>query len=458
MLRHGYWAVITPLLLLATLNAGCKGSEGPADPHEPHEPHAPDGANEAPRFSWGPVGSVAEVTAGSFLYVNAVATDPEGGPLTYAWTQEPAEPAGTFSKAAASTSGWTAPEVTQETNFTLKLRVSDAEGASVEGWTPVRVLKRPPPPPPPYTPPTLREHARATPSSVFNQAPVQLSVLATTHDGSPVTYSWWQSPQTPAGTFSDAQARTPIWTPPAVTAPTTFTLEVWARNNKDQSAQSSVEVRVVPCPTEGPNTAPTAETPTAPATAVSGWTIPLDVQAADPEGDALTYEWRQTAPAEQEQGTFMSSNKDTPKEWWIPPAVGAETDFTLEVTVRDCRGSAVTRSLTVTVRPTRASEVQFWWSWCTHCHGPHWAGPPAGGLDLSKDPYAALVEVQAQSSCTTMMRVKKGDPDNSVLVRKLEGTTCGTRMPQSTPDHPFTAHPGLRERLRSWILAGAQNN
>ena len=70
---------------------------------------------------------------------------------------------------------------------------------------------------------------------------------------------------------------------------------------------------------------------------------------------------------------------------------------------------------------------------------------------------AANQTTDAQTNCASLDRVEPNDPDNSVLVRKISGTTCGTRMPATTPTH-FANNPDQLIRIRSWIMGGALNN
>jgi hypothetical protein len=86
-------------------------------------------------------------------------------------------------------------------------------------------------------------------------------------------------------------------------------------------------------------------------------------------------------------------------------------------------------------------------SQCTGCHGGN------GGLTITAGAsYNNLVNVNAQSSCSSLKRVLPNDAANSVLYKKVSGTTCGSQMPQggslSTSDIIL---------IRDWINQGASN-
>jgi hypothetical protein len=93
---------------------------------------------------------------------------------------------------------------------------------------------------------------------------------------------------------------------------------------------------------------------------------------------------------------------------------------------------------------------------CTNCHNAGNA-QNAGRLNLSEGAsYAALVGV-ASPIRAGAVRVIPGDPDNSYLVRKLEGgpDINGERMPRT--GGPFLTE-GQMSVIRRWILEGANND
>jgi len=86
---------------------------------------------------------------------------------------------------------------------------------------------------------------------------------------------------------------------------------------------------------------------------------------------------------------------------------------------------------------------------CTNCHGS------SGGLSLTAGAsYNNLVNVNAQSSCPSLKRVLPNDAANSVLYKKVSGTTCGSQMP-TTGGALSTSDIAL---IRDWINQGANNN
>lgn len=94
----------------------------------------------------------------------------------------------------------------------------------------------------------------------------------------------------------------------------------------------------------------------------------------------------------------------------------------------------------------------------TRCVMCHLTGQEPGNMKLApKAAYATLVGVKATE--TALNRVEPGKPDESYLVRKLEGTHVaaggtGERMPTGGAPLP----PEQMAAIRAWIEQGAQNN
>jgi hypothetical protein len=93
---------------------------------------------------------------------------------------------------------------------------------------------------------------------------------------------------------------------------------------------------------------------------------------------------------------------------------------------------------------------------CTNCHTNN-GRTPAANLNLLHDvAYSQLVN-RASVQKAGLLRVAPGNPDNSYLIHKMEGTAgiVGVRMPQNGP--PFLSD-GQILIVRRWIELGALNN
>ena len=93
---------------------------------------------------------------------------------------------------------------------------------------------------------------------------------------------------------------------------------------------------------------------------------------------------------------------------------------------------------------------------CTNCH-TNQGRNPAGGLNLfGTTAYENLVN-RASTAKTGAIRVIPGDPNNSYLIQKIEGTSgiVGERMPRT--GGPYLT-PGQVLVIRRWIQEGAPNN
>jgi hypothetical protein len=93
---------------------------------------------------------------------------------------------------------------------------------------------------------------------------------------------------------------------------------------------------------------------------------------------------------------------------------------------------------------------------CTGCH-TNVGRNPTGGLNLiSGVSHASLVGV-ASTGKPGAVRVIAGDPENSYLIHKLEGSSdiAGTRMPRG--NGPYLTE-GQMMVLKRWIAIGAPNN
>lgn len=103
-----------------------------------------------------------------------------------------------------------------------------------------------------------------------------------------------------------------------------------------------------------------------------------------------------------------------------------------------------------TLQPSFESiQLNVFTPMCTGCHAG--AAAPAGLRLDEASSYALLVGV-ASAEVPSLQRVNPGHPDDSYLVRKLEGSAAvGARMPLGGPYLDDASIAVIRE----WIAAGA---
>lgn len=93
---------------------------------------------------------------------------------------------------------------------------------------------------------------------------------------------------------------------------------------------------------------------------------------------------------------------------------------------------------------------------CIQCH-TNIGRTPAAGLNLVEGASFASLVGRPSVNSPGQTFVIPGDPDNSYLVKKLEGATgiAGVRMPRG--NGPYLT-PGQMLVIRRWIKEGAANN
>jgi uncharacterized protein (TIGR03118 family) len=131
---------------------------------------------------------------------------------------------------------------------------------------------------------------------------------------------------------------------------------------------------------------------------------------------------------------------------------------TLTAVAFDAAGNATTSAgVAVTVNNVATVTLQqlqdtIFTPICSGCHtGVGSALPGAMNLSSASASLASLVNV-ASLEVGTLKRVLPGDPNNSYIVQKLEGTqTVGVRMPATGV---FLDQPTI-DKVRAWIQAGA---
>jgi hypothetical protein len=201
------------------------------------------------------------------------------------------------------------------------------------------------------------------------------------------------------------------------------------------------------------NQAPTVSL-VSPGAMVSG-TVTLDATAADDRGVVAV---RFLA-----DGVLIDTDATDPYSVSWDTTTSANGDVQLTAEAEDEAGNVgVSASVVVTVSnaaPATLGQIQssVFGPMCSGCHsGPTGNNLPSGmNLSSANDSHAALVNVPSLQQ-GGLDRVEPGDPDNSYLVRKLEGgpDISGSRMPQGGP----FLDQATMDMIRQWIADGAPNN
>lgn len=161
-------------------------------------------------------------------------------------------------------------------------------------------------------------------------------------------------------------------------------------------------------------------------------------------------------------GSLIGSDTTEPYTVDWDTTAAANGEATLVAEADDAAGNTGTSAgVTVTVAnaaPVSLAQIQaeVFTPACSGCHsGPTSTTLPSGmNLSSAADSHAALVNVTSLQ-VGSLNRVTPGNPDDSYLIRKLEGTqSVGARMPQGGP---FLDQATI-DTIRQWITEGAANN
>jgi mono/diheme cytochrome c family protein len=162
-------------------------------------------------------------------------------------------------------------------------------------------------------------------------------------------------------------------------------------------------------------------------------------------------------------GTVVGTDNTAPYSVSWDSTTVANGDVALTAEADDVAGNTgVSSAVNVTVENAQpvslASDIQptVFTEFCANCHsGGGGSLPSSLNLTSAADSHANLVSV-ASSQQPALNLVEPGNPDDSYLIRKLEGgpNISGGQMPQGGP---FLDQATI-DVIRQWITEGAQNN
>ncbi len=162
-------------------------------------------------------------------------------------------------------------------------------------------------------------------------------------------------------------------------------------------------------------------------------------------------------------GALIGSDTTSPFTFDWDTTTVTDGQVTLTAEADDAAGNTgVSAGVTVTVQngtPVTLSQIQaqVFGPICSGCHsGPTGNTLPSGmNLSSASASFNALVNVPSLQP-SGLDRVEPGMPDDSYLIRKLEGgpNITGSRMPQGGP----FLDQAVIDEIRQWILDDAPNN
>ena len=292
-------------------------------------------ANVAPIADAGPTQTVDE---GATVTLNGNASsDPEGNALAYSWTQTTG-PNVALNGNTTATPTFTAPQLLTDTDLVFGLTVTDSGGLTDTDTVTIAV-----------TAANVAPIANAGPTQTVDEgATVTLNGNASSDpEGNALTYSWTQTAG-PDVIVDDNTIATPTFTAPQLLTDTDLVFGLTVTDSGELTDTDTVTITVTAI-----NDAPVADAGED-ITATSGERISLNGNASsDPEGDALTYSWTQTAGpqvnlrrADRHRAIFSA-----------PKNLVADTELMFSLAVTDSSGNSDTDTTTITVTAINAPPI-----------------------------------------------------------------------------------------------------
>ena len=297
---------------------------------------------------------VTAAVAGETVALQGVGSDAETATesLTFAWSQVGGTPPVSIASASTATAGFTAPDVTEQTELTFRLTVTDEGGLSASAETTIAIS---PPPEPENTPPTAAiDAAQVTTAEAGETVALQGVGNDAETAAESLTFAWSQVGGMPTVSIISASTATASFTAQGVTEETELTFRLTVTDAGGLSASAETTIAVSP-PPEPENTPPTAAIDAAQVTAAeAGETVALQGVGGDAEtaAESLTFAWSQVG------GTPSVSiiSASTATASFTAPDVAEQTELTFRLTVTDEGGLSASAETTIAISPPPEPE------------------------------------------------------------------------------------------------------
>ncbi|MEL0649369.1 hypothetical protein V6248_18230 [Pseudoalteromonas agarivorans] len=315
------------LLFLSLLITGCGGG-GSSDSSD-------SSGNVAPVVTLSISSNV--IVANQSFTITAQASDSDGQISSYQW-QQLSGPEFTFT-ANGNTLAATAPDVSQDTNFSFSVTVTDNTGASTEQVFSGTITNQ-------NNPPTVNITG---PSSALANTQVELTANAQDTDGTISSITWIQS----AGDNVEFSQMDGVlsFTAPNAAENITLGFSVTVTDNSASSVQASTTVLITQL-----NTAPTISI-TAPEQAEQNELVTLTAEAQDSDGTIDSITWQQT------NGPVVDVTQTSTSISFDAPIVAQDTNITFLATVTDNDSATNSAQKTVVIlapnNPPTAQDVSI---------------------------------------------------------------------------------------------------